>query len=41
MHKKANTNQKNKEKIITFTIVVIHRSLKKLDEALGKIGCKR
>jgi len=26
---------------ITFTTVVIHRSLKKLDEALGKIGCKR
>lgn len=41
MHKKANTKQKNKEKIITFTIVAIHRSLKKVVKALGKMCRKR
>jgi hypothetical protein len=37
MHKKTNTEQKNKEKFTTFTIVAIHRSLKKVGKALGKM----
>jgi hypothetical protein len=37
MHKKASTKQKNKEKFITFTIVAIHRSLKKVGKALEQM----